>query len=475
MRSDVLNGRSLAPLYVALAAFALALATPPSDPDMYWHLASGKWMLDHGALLHTDVFSSTVNGQPYSIGEWLGEIVLYVAYLAGGWTGLVILRGLLVGVCAFFLTRVALRGGAPIIVAVPVTCAALLLSEIVWTDRPHLFTLALFPLLLDLLLTARAGRLGVLLGVPPLMLLWTNLHGGYALGLVLVGIFALEALLTRRNFAAFAITASTAFAASLVDPGSLGLGAAAAHATAPPRFIVEESPPDVTRPAGFVFAAFIIGTLALAVRGGGTLLDLLLTARAGRVGLLLGVPPMMLLWTNLHGGYAIGLVLVGIFTLEALLTRRNFAAFAITASTAFAASLVDPGSLGLGAAAAHATAPPRFIVEESPPDVTRPAGFVFAAFIIGTLALGMRGGGTLLDLLLLAPLLWLGLSAQRHMPYFAFAAVPFISAALPRAWPPLEAWLARRRRSRRSLRAGTDGGARAMPRERATLAARRRR
>ena len=333
-----LDGRSAAPLFVALAAFALALATPPGDPDTYWHLASGKWMLDHGALLRSDVFSSSVSGQPYSVGEWLGEIVLYVAYLAGGWTGLVVLRGLLVAMCAFFLTRVALRGGAPVIVAVPVTCAALILSEIVWTDRPHLFTLALFPLLLDRLLTARAGRVGVLLAVPPLILLWTNLHGGYALGLALVGIFTLEALATRRSWVPFAITASTAFAASLVDPGSLGLGAAAAHATAPPRFIVEESPPDVTRPAGFLFAAFIIGTLAVA----------------------------------------------------------------------------------------------------------------------------MRSGGTLLDLLLLAPLLWLGLSAQRHMPYFAFAAVPFLSAALPRAWPPLERWLVRRRPYPRVAIVGFGVGVAAM-------------
>ena len=335
-----LDGRALAPLYVALAAFALALATPPGDPDTYWHLASGKWMLDHGALLHADVFSSTVNGQPYSVGEWFGEIVLYVAYLAGGWTGLVVLRGLLVAVAAFFLTRVALRGGTPVIVAVPVSCAALLLSEIVWTDRPHLFTLALFPLLLDLLLTARGGRLGVLLGVPPLLLVWTNLHGGYALGLALVGIFTLDALLERRNWAS--------------------------------------------------------------------------------------------------------------------------SAFAITAITAFAASLVDPGSLGLGAAAAHATAPPRFIVEESPPDVTRPAGFVFAAFIIGTLALALRAGGTLLDLMLLAPLLWLGLSAQRQMPYFAFAAVPYITTALPRAWSPLEAWLARRRPYPRAAVVGFGAGVVAM-------------
>ena len=333
-----LSGRRVAPLYVALAAFSLALATPPGDPDTYWHLASGKWMLEHGALLRADVFSSTMNGQPYSVGEWLGQIVLYLAYLAGGWTGLVILRGLLVGVCAFFLTRVALRGGAPIIVAVPVTCAALILSEIVWTDRPHLFTLALFPLMLDVLLSAREGR----------------------------------------------------------------------------------------------------------------------------IRLLLAVPPLILLWTNLHGGYAAGLALVGIFTLEALLTRRNLGAFAITASTAVAASLVDPGSLGLGAAAAHATAPPRFIVEESPPDVTRPAGFLFALFIMATVAVAMRGGGRLLDLLLLAPLLWLGLSAQRHMPYFAFTAVPYLAAALPRAVPPLQRWLAGRRPYPRAAIVGFGAGVLAM-------------
>jgi hypothetical protein len=333
-----LNGRRLAPLFVALAAFALAVATPPGDPDTYWHLASGKWMLEHGELLRADVFSSTINGQPYSVGEWLGQIVLYLAYLAGQWTGLVLLRGVLIAVCAFFLTRVALRTGAPVIVAIPVTCAALILSEIVWTDRPHLFTLALFPVLLDLLLAARAGR----------------------------------------------------------------------------------------------------------------------------ILLLLAAPPLILLWTNLHGGYAVGLALVGIFTVEALLMRRNFGPFAITAATAFAASLVDPGSLGLGAAASHAAAPPRFIVEESPPDVTRPAGFVFAAFIIGTLVLAMRSGGSLLDILLLAPLLWLGMSAQRHMPYFVFAAVPFISTALPRSYPPLERWLARRRPYPRGAIVGFGAGVAAM-------------
>ena len=265
----------LAPLYVAAAAFAIAVSLPGGDPDTYWHLASGKWMVEHGQLLRADVFSSTVNGAPYSVGEWLGELAIYGAYVLGGWAGIALLRATLVAIGAFFITRVALRA-APAPFALAVTALALALSEITWTDRPQLFTFALFPLLLELLIAARAGRTRLLFVVPPLMLLWTNLHGGYALGLALVAIFAAEAVLTRRDAIPFAAAAALALGASFIDPGSLGLGAAAAHATSPPRFIVEEAPPDVLRPAGFVFALFGLATLGLALARGGTLLDALL-------------------------------------------------------------------------------------------------------------------------------------------------------------------------------------------------------
>jgi hypothetical protein len=264
----------IAPVYVAAAAFAIAVSLPGGDPDTYWHLASAKWMVEHGQLLRADVFSTTVSGAPYSVGEWLGELAMYSAYLLGGWAGLALLRATLVALGAFFVARLALRA-APAPFAIGVAAIALALSEISWTDRPQLFTFALFPLLLDLLLSARAGRTRLLLAVPPLILLWTNLHGGYALGLALVAMFAAEAVLTRRNAVPFALVALLALAVSFIDPGSLGLGAAASHAASPPRFIVEEAPPDLLRPAGFVFAAFAMATLALAIARGGTLLDAL--------------------------------------------------------------------------------------------------------------------------------------------------------------------------------------------------------
>ncbi len=270
-----MTGRRAAPLLVALGAFALAVVRPSGDPDMFWHLASGRWMVEHRELLRVDEFSSTVSGTAYSVGEWLGQIVLYGAYATAGWPGLALLRGVLVAVAAYFVTRSAIATGARLAIAVPLAMLALLLSTIVWTDRPHLFTLALFPLLLDLLLRARSGHLRPLVAVPPLLLVWTDLHGGYALGLALVVLFAVEAATLRRRVVPFAAAAIVAAAATLLDPGSLGIGAAFAHAAAPPRFIVEESPPDVLTAPGFVFALFVLGAIGVAMRSGGTLIDAL--------------------------------------------------------------------------------------------------------------------------------------------------------------------------------------------------------
>src|SRR5439155_7809313 len=79
-------------IVLAGAAFSLAVVLPSVDPDMYWHLASARWMVEHGQLLTRDQFSSTVPGAPYAVGEWLGELVWYAAYLSGGWPAIAILR-----------------------------------------------------------------------------------------------------------------------------------------------------------------------------------------------------------------------------------------------------------------------------------------------------------------------------------------------------------------------------------------------
>ncbi len=278
---------------VATPAAALAVTLPASDPDLFWHLASGDWMLDHGRLLDHDVFSFTRAGAPYASGQWLGQLALALAFRAGGWVGIDVLRAALVGVGAFFLARAVLRVQPHPAWATPPLLAALLVTKIVWGDRPQLFTLALFPLVLDLLLAARFdGRLRRLALVPPLLVLWANLHGAFPVGLALVAVFAIEAALARARWRPFALALAAAVMASQLNPASGGaLGWAAAYAATSAGFIVEERPPDILSGPGLVFAALLLAALASALALG----------REG-IGRALGAP---LLWPGLVVPFAL--------------------------------------------------------------------------------------------------------------------------------------------------------------------------
>ena len=268
------------PLAVASAVFIIAVGLPSTDSDTYWQLAMGRWMLDHHAFLRQDIFSSTVAGAHFGVGEWLGQISFAGSFAAAGWAGVAVLRATLLAAAAFFVVRLARRGGTPWWISLPLVVAALLVSKITWTDRPQLFTLALFPALLGLLLSLPTGFSRRLLILPPLFLVWTNLHGGYLLGLAIVAIFAVEAVLTRgRRGVPLALTAIACVAVTLLNPAPLELaGAAREDFLNPPRFLTEFLPPDVVTPAGALFAAFVLLVIGSALLRGGSLLEAMLLA-----------------------------------------------------------------------------------------------------------------------------------------------------------------------------------------------------
>lgn len=254
--------------FFAVVALALAASEPAKDPDLFWHLASGEWMLDHGRLLDRDIFSSTREGATYAVGQWLGQLVLALAYRAGGWAGIELLRAALVGIATLFLARAVLRLQPHPGWAVLPIVAAILVSRLAWGDRPQLFTVALFPVFLDVLLRARlgGGRRALLL-LPPLALLWANLHGAFPLGLALVLAFATEAILTRHPMRRpFALVLVACAVATQVNPATAGaLAWAASYASSPGRHVVEERPTDVLSPAGLLYALLLLVALGSAL------------------------------------------------------------------------------------------------------------------------------------------------------------------------------------------------------------------
>src|SRR4029453_1321021 len=70
--------------------------------DFWWHLKMGEVIATTGSLPQTDLFSFTATGRPFVLQNWLGELIYYWTYSAGGFPLLVFL-GTLLTLGAFLL------------------------------------------------------------------------------------------------------------------------------------------------------------------------------------------------------------------------------------------------------------------------------------------------------------------------------------------------------------------------------------
>jgi hypothetical protein len=138
------------PYSVVLLLAAAALA-PMRSYDSFWHLATGRWILEHHALPLTDPFAVASDRVPWINGEWLFQVVARCIEWLGGLTAVWIARALLVGTIftiawrksqAPLLASLAFLGGHQQLDARPSAAAALLLVLAIATvRRPVLFVI----------------------------------------------------------------------------------------------------------------------------------------------------------------------------------------------------------------------------------------------------------------------------------------------------------------------------------------------
>lgn len=188
---------SLVPTVLILVFLIKVMSGQFDDPDFYWHLKTGEYIVAHGALPQGDIFSYTSFGRPWVLDEWLSQIILYSVHEWGGALGIKVLVALVLTVCVWLCYAICekiLAGdkGKAIILA-------LLFCSIITgvAPRPHLFTFLFFALFLYALLDFKYFGVTVRLWlIPPVMVLWVNMHGGYFIGLMLTWLFILGEWLT---------------------------------------------------------------------------------------------------------------------------------------------------------------------------------------------------------------------------------------------------------------------------------------
>ena len=169
------------------------------DPDVWWHLRTGEWMLQFGAVPHTDPFSVFGAGKPWVAYSWLFELLIFQLFRWLGLVGLVVYTAGMVVSIAVVLHRLIRRLQADFSLAVLLTVVAAFSIYRLYTPRPWLFSILFFALELDVLMQARkTGKFRELVWLPVIFALWANVHIQFIDGLILLAIALAESLLAKR-------------------------------------------------------------------------------------------------------------------------------------------------------------------------------------------------------------------------------------------------------------------------------------
>jgi hypothetical protein len=199
----VLSSRRLLVFVFMLVIFTIA-ARPITDPDFWWHLKTGQYLVETRSIPHTDIFSAVRLGSEWIAHEWGTEVFIYSIYRALGYGGLIIAFALLIALSFWIAYRRCHKHAPHPYVAGFAVMLGAIATLPTWGVRPQIFSIlfaSIFLLILDSY--SRNQKHPGIWWLAPLMIVWTNMHAGFAVGIafILLMMFGivLDGLLLRRQ------------------------------------------------------------------------------------------------------------------------------------------------------------------------------------------------------------------------------------------------------------------------------------
>jgi len=191
--TERLSARTLLLGGVMIVILALFIGVE-QDPDFWWHLRIGQWMVENGRLPSSDIFTFTATGHSWTDHEYLTEILMWLTYSTFGIAALCVAFGLVTWI-GFWLIYLQVRRQPFVFVGLGLTIAAVAGSPI-WGPRAQMITFALSCLQLYWLRQYLSGRSLAISFFPLVMVAWANLHGGWVIGFVWLGVALASELLS---------------------------------------------------------------------------------------------------------------------------------------------------------------------------------------------------------------------------------------------------------------------------------------
>jgi hypothetical protein len=214
-------------IYIFLISFACVyyVSNAPlllGHYDLGWHLAAGDLIRDRGNIPFQDPWSFTLGDKQWYNLSWLWDVIASVLFQYTEFSGLIIFVVACGAIIVRYLTSICLSSGASAIaVCISVFSACLLYPAFATAPNSYL---AASPntstMLFCVIFYAECLKKTRCFLLPVMMVLWANLHGGFVLGFLIVGIFCGVALLRRDwvNFKIYGFAGVGCFTATFINP-----------------------------------------------------------------------------------------------------------------------------------------------------------------------------------------------------------------------------------------------------------------
>jgi len=215
-------------VYIAWAGCFILITMAGShlltDPDTYWHIATGRWILENGSIPATDPFSHSMRGAPWQSHDRVSDVILAISYQAGGWHGVVTLSVFSVSLALLILAWTLSRHLRAFYVAVfTVFAFTMMLGHLL--ARPHILVLPIIVIWVTLIVEARENNKRPPLWAALLIVLWANMHGSFLIGALIAGVLAAEAFFAaatnserKKVFYEWGLFLSLVFLSTLLTP-----------------------------------------------------------------------------------------------------------------------------------------------------------------------------------------------------------------------------------------------------------------
>ncbi|MCC6865172.1 MAG: hypothetical protein IT280_03330 [Ignavibacteria bacterium] len=165
------------------------------DDDLFWHLATGRYIVNSGSVPDKDVFGHITSGQEWIPFEWGWDVLTFGLYNLGGYNAILIFRSL--SFCFIFFVLYFLMKKLKVPPLLSIFLLFVLLISIMdrLSPRPHILTYIYFALLLYLLLNFKYVNRELfkkrLYFIPLIFLFWANSHMGVLAGGLILFVFTI--------------------------------------------------------------------------------------------------------------------------------------------------------------------------------------------------------------------------------------------------------------------------------------------